>query len=56
MTNHQTKSEDPWAMSSLQTEVLTDKPTCEKQYTLTSSEGGIIKLMIFLKITYRVLL
>ena len=50
MTNHHTKIENPWALSSLvidQTRFVygpTDWPkggrTCAKQYTPTSSEGG----------------
>ena len=52
MTNHHTKLEDPWAMSSLiidQKSLSTDRPsnrptdgpTCAKQYTHTSSKGSI---------------
>ena len=39
MTNHHTKLEDPWAMSSLVTEPM-DRPTCAKQYTPILFKGG----------------
>ena len=52
LTNHHIKLEDPWAMSSLVidqtrfvygwTDGWTDGPTCAKQYTPSSSKGGII--------------
>ena len=53
-TNHHTKVEDAWAMSSLvidRTKFVygqTDRLKSAKQYTPTSSKGGIIKFSIFL--------
>ena len=56
MTNHHTKLEDNLARSSLvidrtrcvygPTDIPTEGPTCEKQYTPTSSKGGIIKINV----------
>ena len=56
MTNHHTKLEDHWAMSSLVIDWIrfvygpTDRPTCAKQYTPSSLKGGggIIMSMIIL--------
>ena len=48
LTNHQTMLEDPWTIRSLvidRTRLVygrTDRPTCAKQYTPSSSKGGII--------------
>ena len=48
MTNHHTKLEDPWSMSSLvidQKRVVygqTDRPTCAKQYTPIETPNLIV--------------